>query len=189
MSEASTASRKDLDSVIHTLVVAMNNERSNTPGPRISRGDIAALRRASPSDPGAPTFWRVCTQYVEPHLYTNAHWSNDLESRWITILAMLAELHPLHRRGASAGGAMHNAGVGEQRLFKALRSSGKELLATTRALTRLVANRGATSDLAEWARLVLYQNKTSGRNIRRKLARDYYRSEHTSPLEHTGATR
>lgn len=165
-------------SVINSLVGAMAAAGPAQPeSPRLTRGEVASLRRASPEQPGSPTFWRICMRFVEPHVYPSGRWSDETESKWIAILALIADLHALHAPNRPIGAALREAGVSELRLLKLLRSSGRELRYHLRATSKLVATRGQRSDLNDWAELILNDSASSGRSLRRSVARAYYRPE------------
>lgn len=142
-------------------------------------GDLGALRRARPGDLGGPAFWRIAVRHLEPAGLLpppEAPWRNDVERRWVTILAGLAEMAGLHRRGLRLGRVLAESEISEARVLRLLRASDDALLAVVRAVSHQLASAGRAVDWADLARLVTSDGKPWGTSVRRAIAEDFYRT-------------
>lgn len=138
-------------------------------------GSLAALRRLDPAAPDGAAFWRLVAEFA-PALFD--------DERGLRILAAvvrgMAIAHPFHlalgdRR--PLGVAMAEADVTEARLLRLLRVDRDELPEELRRLARLMASKGDAGRF-DWTDAVwLLLGSRNGETVRRRIARDYYRTE------------
>jgi CRISPR system Cascade subunit CasB len=157
---------RPLAAVIGRIAAAVQRE--------LSAGDVAALRRLTPEDPGVPAFWKVAAAHLEGALPAGGEARDEAERRWATVLSGMALTSGLHARGRRAGAALADAGYSELRFERLLRAKGDALLHEVRTAARFVASKAAALDWTELATLVLGAGGDSDDGIRRSLARSYY---------------
>ncbi len=167
---SSPAPDRTLRQVIGGLMAALDRD--------LSPGGVAALRRLSPGDPGGTAFWRVVAGYLEGQLPPGGEARDLAEQRWASILCGMATTAGLNRFGRSAGEALADAGVSEQRFDRLLRATGARLHDELRTVARFVASKGEELDWTDLARLVLTDGTEAAELARRALARTYYRTLH-----------
>lgn len=139
-------------------------------------GERADLRRGDPDDPGSPAFWRIVVTHLAPRGFIDLEApSNRALSQWVVILGSLAELEGLHNPRARLGRALAEAGYSELRLTRLLRAEGGQLLDAVRQMVHFLSAKGTDVDVAEIARLVLFD----GAWIRRSIASHYYAAQET----------
>lgn len=171
-----TANSQDLPSNAPTSITTVVSRLAQALDKRLSPGDLAELRRISPSDPGCPAFWRILGQEVEPAGLLPKGEARRLEAErhWATILASMALMVGLHQIGRKPGEALAQAGFSELRLTRFLRARGEGLEDALLGIARFLASKGESVDWAPLAELIRYQDQTHGELIRRAIARDYY---------------
>lgn len=139
-------------------------------------GDRAELRRGDPDDPGGPAFWKLVVSHLAPRGFIDLDAPHSATlSKWVVILAALAELEGLHNPRAHLGRALAEAGYSELRLTRLLRSEGSQLLDLVRQMVRFLASKAVDVDVADIARLVL----SDGDWIRHSIASRYYATQET----------
>ena len=140
-------------------------------------GDVAELRRMSPETADAPAFWKLVATNLEPDglWLAGTRDRDEAERRWATVLWCLAHGRGFHRPRAWAGAALADAGYAESRFVKLLRATGPSLRDEVRLAGRFLANKGTAVDFGELARLVFSDGTDDEDNVRRRLARSYFR--------------
>lgn len=147
----------------------------------LTPGDLAALRRLRPEDPGGAALWRLVANRLEPAqaLPEGGPARLELERRWAVILRALAELALLHSPRRPLGTALAAAGVAEGRLLRLLRAQGGALFDAVRTTAHQLATAAEPVDLTLLAHLVLSAGRADEEEVRRRIARDYFRSVET----------
>lgn len=135
--------------------------------------DLARLRRLDPDGPDEAPFWRLVAQHA-PAAFDHEQAASALA---IAVQGM-AIVHPFHvvqgdRR--SLGQALAESGVSEMRLLRLLRLGRSDLPEEVRRLARLMASKGDAGRF-EWADIFDLAFWPKGEAVRRRLARDYYRT-------------
>ena len=175
-----TATRDDtsLAFLVHRLSAHLNAEGFPT-------GDRAELRRMQEGEP-APAFWKIVARFLDDQLAAGSGpLRESQERRWALILAALAEVHDLHRRGRSLGHALAEAEVTEARVDRLLRAHGAAVAHLVRAVVHQLSTRGTAVDLTDLAWLVLSDGRRDEERARRKVAREYYQALYRR--QHAGA--
>lgn len=153
-----------------------------------SSGDLAQLRRGlSPSSTagvGAPAFWKVAVDKLEPSGFFDPL-NEPAEQRWITLLAILAELKDLHSPKTRLGLALSRGDqpLSEMRLLRLLRARDRRLLDELRACTNYLKSHGTRLDLSDLSWLIFSQDTRFSDSFRRQIARDYYSRRSTESRE------
>jgi CRISPR type I-E-associated protein CasB/Cse2 len=142
----------------------------------VDAGDLARLRRLSPSELASPAFWKVAVAVLVPagKLESGGGEPGAREARWAAITSMLARLTDVARPGWPLGRALAKAGYSELRLVILLKARGHRLADVLRQLAQFLASRGQPVDPVDIARLILLQKGASGSRLRSAIARDYY---------------
>jgi CRISPR system Cascade subunit CasB len=156
----------------------------------IASGDRAALRRHRPGEAAGPAFWKLAVHHLEPDGLlpgAGAPQRDDLERRWAVILAALAELSGLHRRGFRLGRVLAEAGVAEARVLRLLRARGEALARLVLTVVHQLASGRHPVDALGLAELLLSDGRPSWEErVRRFVAEDFYRTgrqDRTKPKE------
>jgi hypothetical protein len=156
----------------------------------IPAGDRAALRRHRPGEPPGPAFWKVAVHHLEPAGLLAAPSSprrDDQERRWSVVLAALAELTGLHRRGFRLGRVLAESAVAEARVLRLLRARDEALAKIALTVVHQLASSRRNVDCLGIADLVLSDGYSPwDERARRFIAEDFYRSAHserTNPKE------
>lgn len=132
-------------------------------------GEQARLRRMSPSQPPALTFYRFAMRYLPEG------WERDMPA-WIAIVAGIALMAPnAHRPGARLGLTLADNGFAEMRLERLLSSRGETRLTLFLRAVRFIAAKSVPFDWTEGTRLLLTRDVNQLEQIHRQIASDYYR--------------
>jgi CRISPR type I-E-associated protein CasB/Cse2 len=160
---------------VNRLAVAMKGA--------LDPGDVAQLRRLDPRAPGGSAFWRALTLYVEPHSPLQSDEARRLgeESAWAAVMRGMAHMSGLHTHGRRLGNALALADLSELRLNRLLRAEGAVAFDELAGVSTLLAARAIPVDWAELAELVLIRSDDGAERLRRRIARDFYRSLLHSP--------
>jgi CRISPR system Cascade subunit CasB len=144
----------------------------------LSPGDLAELRRMDPEDPGCPGFWKVVVSDLEPAgvLPAGGPLLDQAERRWAAVLQAMAIAHGFHQPGARLGAALAEAGFSELRFTRLLRARDNGLHDGVRLAARFLAAKGQVADFRGIADLVLSEGRPYSEDVRRRIARDYYRT-------------
>lgn len=142
-------------------------------------GQLAMLRRLDPEAPDGAAFWQLVAWFA-PSLFEDAHGQRVLAA---TVRGMAAA-HPFHLPTAGRrplGTAMAEAEVAEARLLRLLRLGRAGLPEELRRLARLMASKGDPGrfDWSDAAWLLATAGSDAGEKVRRRIARDYYRTAYT----------
>lgn len=143
-------------------------------GGALSRGDVSALRRMDPRTPAA-AFFKIEGLVLDDCLPGESRLRMDAETRWAAITAGLAHLEALHRPGQRLGTVLADAGWAEQRFVRLVRADAERLADELPALARFLAAKGIPVDWTAAADLILSAGTKRSEDVRRHLARDYYR--------------
>lgn len=147
---------------------------------RLSAADLASLRRLTPTDYGGSGFWKIMTGIVDvPDDYLAGDWRPDCierERRWGAILQAMAIHSDSFQPSVGLGRALESAGFSELRLQRLLRARGGGLLDEVRVLARFLDAKSEPVNWTDVATLVLHQQDERAEQVRRKVARDYYRA-------------
>jgi CRISPR type I-E-associated protein CasB/Cse2 len=142
-------------------------------------GHLAELRRLKPDAPDGAAFWRLVADFAEP-LFDDER--GQRQCVLAAVVRGMAVAHPFHAPAAGArrplGVAMAEAEVAEVRLLRLLRLGGRELPEELRRLARLMASKGDAGrfDWSDAAWLLLTADTERGEEVRRRIARDFYRT-------------
>ncbi len=171
MNEVAAPTRR---SVLQGLVGSIAAEMISV----LPSGDVADIRRLRDGNPASAAFWKLFVRRIEPAIGVSATAgrARELERRWGTILACMAELQGLHAPGTPFGKALAQADVSEARLTKLLRARGVGLSDAARAVSHQLASKAGRSDLTELAQLILSEGERDQEWVRRRIARDYFRT-------------
>lgn len=151
------------------------------------RGEAAELRRL---DSGlSPAFYRLHIEHGLRAIGPRA--PDENEGCWATILQAFATMVGLHDYDVPLGKAMVEAGVSELRFVKLVRSRGDSLAPQIRGIAQRLASAHVRSDHSDLADLVVSDalahrdpaHERGRDRIRRKLARDFFRSLHSSKVD------
>ena len=154
------------------------------------RGDLAALRRMVPDDPGAAAFWRLMAQH-------DLLDSPVVERKWALILHGIALMTPTgggdgasrtaHDPRMAVGRALFLGGesprsrafYSETRLNRLLMARGTVLHALLARMFRMLAGAGVSFNWREMAQFILNDgfSERNAEDGRRRIASAYYRTE------------
>lgn len=163
--------------------------------PDFPRGDLAALRRMNPDAPDAAVVWRLLARY---ELQGNPR----VEEKWALILHGIALMTPTasgdglgrsaHDGTVPVGRAIYSGGdsqrssgyYSESRLNRLLTARGPILRTLLARLFRMVATAGQSFNWREMAWFILNEDykEEAAEQARRRIAREYYRTERQSNL-------
>ncbi len=164
MTEAGTVVvSDDNQALVGSWIAIVENE--------LDPGGVADLRRLDPDRPSSPTFWRL----VAPIDHAGDRQEN--ERRWAVVLRTLAQLRGLHHPGAYVGRKLAQSEIHERRLLRLLRARGESLAHELRTIGHLLAAKSVRLDVAGLAMLVFSDGKSWGEDVRRCVARDFYRAK------------
>ena len=161
--------------------------------PDFPRGDLAELRRMDPDKPDAAVVWRLLARY-------DLLGSPQVENKWSLILHGIALMTPT-ATGDGTGRSAHDGGIpvgraiftggdnqrssayySESRLNRLLTARGPIFRTLLARLFRMVASVGQPFNWREMASFILNEdyNEEAAEQARRRIARDYYRTERQS---------
>lgn len=144
--------------------------------PDYPAGDLAALRRIGTDRAGWPAaLWRLVVELAPDLLDRERH----LEVLAQVVRAM-ALAHPFHRPMSGRrpmGMALAEADVSEMRLLRLLRLDPDALPGELVRLARLLASKGDAGRM-DWDDAARLLADHDGEAIRRRIARDYFRTAH-----------
>ena len=165
-------------------------------GRNFSPGERAELRRMDRDNPDAAVFWRLLAPY---DLLGNP----VLESKWALILHGIALMTPTVS-GESGGRSAHNpTPVGralflggdtqrtkgfysEMRFNRLLTARGPMLRILLERMFRMMASADVSFNWREMAQFILNEDdEERAKAARRRMARDYYRTERQNSTEST----
>lgn len=153
-----------------------------------STGSLAALRRLRPEAPDGVAFWWLVAEYA-PAAFRDDRAALALAA----VVQGMAIARPFHRPLSGRrplGEALAEGGVSEARLLRLLRLPGSELPEEFRRLARLMAAKGDTGrfDWSDAFALLFWVDGGVGEQLRRDIARDYYRKQYNlQKLEESAA--
>ena len=156
----------------------------------LSPGDRAELRRMDPDGPDTAVFWRLMASH---DLLGNS----ILESKWALILHGIALMTPRNSgdgsprtahdgytpvgRALFLGGEPHREKgfYSETRLNRLLTARGPVLRTLLARVFRMLASAGVSFNWREMAQFILNEgyDDEAAEQARRRIARDYYRTE------------
>jgi len=166
--DAPAEQRGTLDSVVNRIAGLLEHG-----GGTLTSGDVASLRRMDPSRPAA-AFFKLAGVVLDGSLPLESHGRTEAETRWAAIVAGLACLGDLHRRGVRLGSALVDAGFSELRFARLLRADADRLVDELPMLARFLAAKGVPADWTQAAWLILSSDRSDDERARRNLAHDYY---------------
>ena len=143
------------------------------------KGDVAELRRMRPSDSPPPAFWKVAVQRLEPAGQLSEYDSPSTDKRvqqWAAIVRSLAENFDLHDPRIPAGRALAEADVTESRVLRLLRAHGSGLHDSLRVLSHTLSSKQQHANWTDFAYLILTDGTAKSEDVRRHMARHYYRA-------------
>jgi CRISPR type I-E-associated protein CasB/Cse2 len=149
----------------------------------LSRGDIAALRREDGAR--SPVFYKAAGLFLNAEL-AKAFGEQELteaERRWARVVHLLARTAGQHVPGGpKLGAALADANLAEARFVRLLRAEGDAIDAAARAAIAPLVQRAIPFDPVDLAALILsapdsrFPVRMDGDEIRRRIARDFYRA-------------
>lgn len=135
-------------------------------------GDRAALKRMAPDQRPPLAFYRLAFREL-PEGWESRRFA------WQTLTAGLAlasnQGNP-HNRNQPLGRALAEQGYSEARLERLLAAEGDTLHILLLRAARFLAAKGETVDWTDAARLLLTSSDGGKEQIRREIARDFYRN-------------
>ncbi|MBN2586399.1 MAG: type I-E CRISPR-associated protein Cse2/CasB [Candidatus Fermentibacteraceae bacterium] len=142
----------------------------------LSPGDVAELRRLTPSDPFSPAFFKLVTSFLEsdPGFPSHGKARDEIERRWAVFIQAAAQMKNLHSMKVGLGYALASSGYSELRLVRLLRASDPILYREVRTAAHYLAAKAQTCNLVDMAYLLLIQVGEKAESVRRSIARDYY---------------
>ncbi len=154
----------------------------------LSRGDLAMLRREDGTR--SPTFYKLAALVLHEELepFRSEELLSEAERRWARVVHLMACTSGQHRAGASRfGAALANVELAESRLLRLLRAEGEAIDAAARAVLAPLVQKAAFFDPVDLAALILSAphpkcsfHYEDGDQVRRRIARDFYRAESKS---------
>ncbi len=156
-----------MDSVIGKMAYAVDYA--------LSTGDVAQLRRISPSAPYTPALWKVLLMYV-PEAWIAGLDRDAKEQQWAVLLMALATARGSHNTRVSLGQALAHAGWSELRFVRLMQARNEALFMEVRRVASFLASKAQAADWGDVAKILLNQEGDWAERHRRRVARDYYRS-------------
>lgn len=143
---------------------------------KLPPGDVAALRRLRPEDPGCPPFWKLMATEIDAAAFKDGALGNDEQDRrWAAVLSALATLDGLVEKQPDFGTALARSDYSELRFERLLRAGEAQLFDELRNAVRFLAAKAEPANPVDMARLALTRDPEKAESLRRKLARQYYR--------------
>ncbi|OPL19204.1 MAG: hypothetical protein AVO35_11535 [Candidatus Aegiribacteria sp. MLS_C] len=139
-------------------------------------GDIAELRRLTPSDPFSPAFFKLMASAVDPdrELPSGGNSRDEIERRWAVFMQAAAVMRKLNSRKVGLGSALASAGYSEIRFVRLLKARGSILFREIRTAAHYLASKAQMCDLVDIARLLMVTDAERAESVRRSIARGYY---------------
>lgn len=138
-------------------------------------GTLSALRRMAPEAPPL-AFYRATVDLLDEGLPEAGPLRAERERQWAVIAQCMAQALDL-LGSARLGDAMAGAGVAERRLAQLLDARGNAVADILRTVVHQLVQRGQAFDPVDVAQLVLFETGDRAADIRRGIARNYYRHE------------
>lgn len=169
----------------HRSLASVAEQIVRTIDTQLPPGDVAELRRLTPSDPFSPAFFKLIASAVDPgqSLPSGGTARDEIERRWAVFMQAAATMRKLHSRNIGLGRALAAAGYSELRFVRLLRASGTVLFREVRTAAHYLATKAQMCDLADIARLLMARNVKTAESVRRSIARDFYRHRTHSEKE------
>lgn len=164
---------------------------------RLSKGDVASLRRMTPEQPANGAFWRALTSFIEPYspLPEDGPLRDLVERRWSAVLTAVALTDGLHGARSdkklsvearearfnslpSLGSALATAGFSELRFTRLLRARDRQLLDEVLRAARFLTSKAISFDPTDFASLIFLQRAPRDESTRRHIARHYFAAAH-----------
>jgi CRISPR system Cascade subunit CasB len=141
--------------------------------PQFPTGELASLRRMTPDMPPGFSFHKLLLRTgIDVR-------GDDAERRWTIVVAMLASLAGMYAPDLPLGTALAKAGLSELRFVRLLRADDT-LAAEVRSVSHILSSKAIAFDHRQLARLVLIQQAGPSEQLRRQIARDYYKALSTN---------
>lgn len=156
--------------VVHRIALEIADER-------IPAGDRAELRQGDRQGKRGPAFWKVAVRHLEPAGLLR---DDEAERRWAAILAGLARHPGSHAKDRRLGVALAEADVAEARVLRLARAHGDSLHKAVRAVAQQLASSGLKVDWGDFADLITSDGAPWEDEVRRRMCRDFYRTERSS---------
>src|SRR5579875_2155819 len=138
---------------------------------RLSRGDLAALRRMNPLGPAPLTWYRFAVRALTDE------WDRSLETQknWMTIVGGMALMHPdVHDPHQPLGLVLAEKQYSDSRLERLLAAEGDLLRTLVLRMARFLAAQGARVNWVDAARLLFVHDPDVQEPIRRRIATDFF---------------
>ena len=155
-----------IQETVATLQVQLRHSDSAT---------LAALRRADPAAPPME-FYRLSVRVLDDILPGDGRDRSKIETQWLLIMSSMARSFDLWSR-VDLGQAMARAKVAEARVVKLLEARGNGLADILRTIVHQLVQKGQSFDPVDIAKLVLSEGSDTEKDIRRKIARNFYRHQ------------
>jgi CRISPR type I-E-associated protein CasB/Cse2 len=163
----SRSKSRDLYNIINPIAHAISTQR-------ISKGDLAELRRVNNNDFNRPSFWKIITSYISDS-DSGEYPSTDKLRRWAVMLAGMARMAPNHHDlNIKLGVALARNNFPESRLLRLLRSSSSTFFDNIQRMCIFLASKGQKTNWVEVAELILTRDTGKKERIRERIAMDYY---------------
>lgn len=158
---------RSLSKIAHGVIQFVSN--------RLPKGDLAELRRMSPSDTLSAAFFKVmlsCVYSDNDSCYQSL--SDGSDEEWAAFIQVAAYMAELHSPSTNLGSALARAGYSELRLFRLLRAQDETLRREVRTCSKFLASKGQVCDLVGFARLLLVKKDDAALKVRKAIASCYY---------------
>lgn len=192
MTDRTTETRNPRERFLATIMRLVWELDDNKDG-ALPRGDLAALRREDGAR--SPTFYKLAALVLheELDLFRSEELLSEAERRWARVIHLMARTSGQHRAGAARfGAALAHAELAEARLLRLLRAEGDAVDSAARAAIAPLVQKAIGFDPLDLAALILSAphpkrsfHYEDGDQVRRRVARDFYRAESSSNESNT----
>ncbi|MCB9656970.1 MAG: type I-E CRISPR-associated protein Cse2/CasB [Sandaracinaceae bacterium] len=163
-------------------VRAVSRAVDDAEGGPLTRGDVASLRREDGAR--SPVFYKLASMMLRDVLPRGGEAQlSEAERRWARVVHLLARTAGQHVvRGPKFGAALADAGLAEARFVRLLRAEGDAIDPASRAAIAPLVQQALSFDALDLAALIVSAphptfrfHLEDGDDVRRRVARDFYR--------------
>lgn len=146
-----------------------------------SNGELAQLKRQNPDEPPPPAFYRIAMPSLENYkFYPTADEKKAIvfEKNLMVLLCAMASDNYMFNPSVPLGVALSNAGFPELRFYRLLKANEAALRKQVSYMCKYLSSKGVSGNISEAFELMKSQDASEAAQIvRRKISRDYYRSQ------------
>jgi len=155
---------RSLGQIINSIAKAISDNR-------ISKGELAKLKRIDMGEGYPPSFWKLMLRYV----WEEGELNLKNTKKWGVILSGMARMAPFHHNSeVSLGQALVKSNYAEGRFLRLLRSTGKTLEDSVRRISIFLSAKRQVVNWVEFAALILVNDPDKKEKIKERVAVDYY---------------